>query len=569
MFSTRRTFLAGTGAAGSAALLAACGGQQTAEEQASQAAADNEKAAEQQSELPNTAWERLEYDQVPDGGTITVSILQYPVNWNQSQIDGNNADTAAVTNPMGYDQALRGDETGKVTPNPDYIESAELISEDPQKVKVVFNMKAVWGDGKPIVVADLISQWKACNGTNKEFNVVSTEGWSSIKNIVQTDDEYTCEIEYAKKYADWIIYTYPTLPAATTATPQAFNTGHAEQPVPASGPFKIGSLDKNGGVITLVRNEKWWGRAPKLEQIVFRVVDQTTQPQSFANGEIDVVEIATGDVLSLAKGRQDATIQRTNGLTWTHLTINTQGADGALGDVKVREAIARGIDRDAIGRAVVGPLEAPIVLQNNFIFMPGQEGWEDSFGGLEYDPEAAKKILDDAGWALNGDVREKDGKQLAFSVIVPADTKSNSDRARQVMTNLNAIGFKVDMQEVPSDAYFNEYISPKQFDVVTFSWVGTLFPIQSGPNKFMPESEQNYTNLKDEKLVEINGRLQQEFDQAKRIEIANEFSKQVASSFNVIPFYATPIIVGVKKGIVNYGASQFESVDWTAVGIKA
>ena len=37
----------------------------------------------------------------------------------------------------------------------------------------------------------------------------------------------------------------------------------------------------------------------------------------------------------------------------------------------------------------------------------------------------------------------------------------------------------------------------------------------------------------------------------------------------IIPFYATPNIVGVKDGIVNYGASQFESADWTQVGMKA
>ena len=568
IISTRRAFLAGTGVAGSAAVLAACGGQQSAEEQAEQAQKENAEAAEAAGDLPGTAWERMDYDQVPDGGTITVAITQYPVNWNNLHVDGNNADTSTVQVPMGYGSALTASETGEVTPNPDYIESAELVSEDPQKVKVVFNRNAVWENGDPIVVEDLISQWNACKGENEDFNVVMTDGWDSIANITQTDDEYTCEIEYASPYADWIVYTYPDVPKSTTENPEAFNNGNADEPIPSRGPFKVASLDKDGGVITLERNDKWWGRAPKLEQIIFRVVDQTTQPQSFANGEIDMLDIATGDVLSLANSREDASIQRTNGTTWTHLTINTQGANGALGDVKVREAIARGIDREAIGRAVVAPLEAPVVLQDNFIFMPGQEGYEDSFDGLTFDPEAAGKLLDEAGWVMEGDVRQKDGQPLAFSVIVPADTKSNSDRARQVMTNLNDLGFKVDMQEVPSDAYFNEYVAPKQFDTVTFSWVGTVFPMQSGPNFFLPDSAQNYTNLKDDALDEINNRLQSELDQEARREIANEYSRQVAAGWNVIPFYATPIIVGVKKGIVNAGATQFESTDWTAVGIS-
>lgn len=567
--STRRTFLAGSGAAGSAALLAACGGQKSTEEQQAAAEAENAAAAEKQGELPGTAWERMEYDQVPEGGTITAAITTYPVNWNNLQIDGNNADTSQVCYPMGYSYALLGDEKGEVTTNPDYVESAELINEDPQTVKVVFNKNAVWENGDPIVVEDLISEWKACNGENDEYKVTLTDGWSSIGKITQTDDEFTAEIEYKETFADWIIYIYPDLPKSATESPEAFNNGHADEPIPSRGPFKVESLDEDGGVITLTRNEKWWGRAPKLEKLVFRVVDQETQPQSFANKEIDYLEIGTGDVLSQAKSRDDASIQRTNGLTWTHLTMNIQGADGALGDVKVREAIARGIDRNAIGRAVVGPLEAPVVLQNNFIFMPGQEGYEDSYGDLEFDQEAAGKLLDEAGWTLEGDVRTKDGKPLAFSVIVPAGTKSNADRASQVMTNMKALGLQVDMKEVPGDAYFSEYVEPKQFDAVTFSWVGTLFPIQSGPNLFLPDSLQNYTNLKDEKLAELNKKVQSELDPEARVKAANEFSKQVAAGWNVIPFYATPNIVGVKEGIVNWGAAQFESVDWTAVGVKA
>ena len=168
-------------------------------------------------------------------------------------------------------------------------------------------------------------------------------------------------------------------------------------------------------------------------------------------------------------------------------------------------------------------------------------------------------------------VREKDGKKLAFTIIVPADTKSNEDRAAQVLTNLNAIGFEVKVQTVPSDAYFDEYITPKNFDAVTFSWVGTAFPQTSAINTFYPvASQQDYTNLdQDAELAELAEKMKSELDPAERIKASNEFSKIVATGFHVIPFYATPIIVGVKQGLVNYGASQFETADWTEVGFTA
>lgn len=567
--STRRLFLAGTGAVGTAAALAACGGQQTAEEQEQQAAEENSKAAEEQSELPSTAWERMEYDEVPEGGTLRRTVSQLPNNWNSAQTDGNLADLSEIRYPMGYGSEIIYSEAGEKSFNPDYVESAELTSEDPQTVVFKYNPEAKWDNGEPMVVEDLISEWNALKGENTEYQIVSSVGWDQIESITQTDDEYSGEIVFSSPFIDWITLVVPTVPKSVTADPETFNTAYASEPTPNKGPFTVESVDTTGGVVTLGHNEHWWGRAPKLEKIIFSVVDQTTAPQSFANGEIDMLDIANGDVLSQAKSRSDADIQTTNGLTWTHLTLNVQGADGKLDDVKVREAIARGIDREAIGQAVVGPLEAPVVLVDNFVYMPGQDGYEDSFGGLEYDPEAAGALLDEAGWVLEGDKRTKDGETLDFSIIIPADTKSNSDRARQVQTNLNALGMNVELQTVPSDAYFDDYILPKQFDAVTFSWVGSQYPESSSANLVYPvDSGQNFTNFADDRIGPVNEQLKAAFDIEERHQLANELSTIIAESFVLIPFYATPNIVGVKTGLVNTGASQFESTDWTQVGFK-
>lgn len=564
--STRRRFLAGTVAVGSATALAACG-QQSSEEQASKAASDNASASAKT--LPSTAWERADYEKVTDGGTVTFAVSQVPDNWNGSQTDGNLADLTDILSPTGT--PIMVDEKGTSSINPDFIASAEVTSDDPMIVTFKYNPKAVWSDGTPVVVADLIACSKVLAGQDETYQLVSTTGWEQIKEVRQTDDEYSGEIEFSTPYVNWITLLYPPLQAKTAADANAFNTGFIDTPVPTYGPFVVENVDATGGVITLGRNPKWWGRAPKLEKIIFKVVDQSTQPQSFANGELDALSIATGDVLTQAKTRKDAAIQSSNGVTWTHLTINTQGAGGILGDIKVREAMARGIDRDAIGRAVVGPLEAPIVLLNNFIYVPGQEGYEDSYGddGLKYDKAAAEKLLEDAGWKLNGDVREKDGKPLAMSIIIPADTKSNSDRARQTQTNLNQIGFKVELQTVPSDAYFKDYVTPKSFDTVTYSWVGTPYP-ESSPNIFTPiDSDQNKTNFADPKLADLNTKAQSTIDNGERQKVLNEFSKVVAEQYTVIPYYVTPEIWGVKKGLVNYGAKQFETTDWTAVGMTA
>lgn len=568
--STRRLFIAGTGVIGSTAALAACFGEQSGAPWQDRVVEPDGQAPEDAATLASTAWERMAYDDVPQGGSITEAILTFPANWNRHQVDGNDTDTARIARPCGADAEISYSETGEKTLNPDYVESAEIISQDPQTVAFRYNPDAVWEDGSPIVVDDLIAQWKALDGSNQDFSTVTTVGWDQIASITRTDDEFSGEIVYSAPYLDWALCLHPESPAEVFADAETFNTGYISEPTPSKGPFRVGDLDEAAGMITLVPNENWWGRVPKLEQLVFQVVDQPVQPQSFADGEIDLIEISTGEVLSQARTRYDATIQRTDGLAWTHLTLNTQGGDGALEDVRVREAIARGIDRDAIGRAVLGPLESPVVLVDNFVYMPGQDGYEDSFGGLEFDPEAAGALLDEAGWVLEGVRRTKDGETLDLSIIIPADTPSNSDRARQIQTNLNSIGVTVELRTVPAEEYFPDHVQPTSFDLVTFSWIGAAHPESSSANLLDPlESGQNYTNFADDRVGLLNERLKAASDVDERHRLANEISTIIAESFVIIPLYSTPQVWGVKETIVNYGASRFESTDWTQVGLSA
>ena len=521
-------------------------------------------------ELPSTAWTRASADAVADGGTLTLAVTKMPDNWNPAQADGALAALRDVLIPMGFDQYLRADEAGKVRLNPDYLVSAELKSTDPQMVEVKLNPNAKWQDGSPITVDDLIAYQKALSGANEAYQVASKVGWQDIASIVKTTDDFTAEITYSKKNADWIIYTYPELPASISNDPEVFNTGYVAKPWPSKGPFRVASVDQTAGVISLERNPLWWGATPKLGQLIFRVVTQANEPQSFANGEIDTMnDITTGDSYQTAKGRQDAMVQTTNGVTWTHVTLNA--TRGALTDAAVRQAIALTINREVIGQTAVGPLEAPVSLVSNGVFLPGQDGYEDSYlGKLTHDPEQAAQILADAGYQKGSDgVYEKAGQRLEFAITVPSETKSNADRAAQIQKDLNANGFKVEIATVPVENYFKDYVNRKNFDMVTFSWQGTLFPIQSAGNLFYPiDSEQNYTGYANPKVGELNQAAQAEFDREKRIAKANELSTAMLGDYTIIPFYATPKVVAVKDTVVNYGASQFETPDWTIVGFK-
>ena len=517
--------------------------------------------------LPTVDWDAADAADVQDGGTLNLAVGALPANYNNSQIDGNDVDTNTILAATSGGP-LRITTEGASEVNPDYASSVELVSDDPQVVEIKLNPKAVWEDGTPITVADYEATWKALNGSNEAYQVVSTTGWDQIASVEQGTDEFDVKVTFSSVFADWQSLFGGVLPAAIASDPTVFNTGYVDKAVPSSGPFVISKIDQTGQVITLTPNPVWWGAKPKLDTILFKVVSQAQQGSSFANKEIDALYIsANADLYATAKAREDAEIQATNGLTWTHVTMNAK--EGPLSDVNVRKAVASVVNREQISSAANTPVGVPAVTQGDYIFMNGQKGYQDK--ALPHDTAAAEGFMKDAGYTKDGDSWTKDGEALKLTITVPADTATNIQRSEQVQADLGDFGIPVELTTVPAAQYFSDYVIPGNFEMVSFSWQGTPFPISSAEAIFYPlDSGQNFTGTTDEKLGDLWTKANAELDPAKRIEIANQINEEIWSYVPMFPIAPLPNVWAVKQGLVNYGAAMFgySPVDWTIVGWK-
>ena len=544
----------------SALLLTACAPGNTAE--------DSPQASESKA-LPTTAWQVAAAGDVQDGGTLNLSISSLPANWNTYQVDGNEADTVTTMAPT-TGGPIRVGSDGTTTVDPNYATSVEVISEDPQVVEIKLNPDAVWEDGTPITYKDYAATWAAMNGSNEEYSPASTAIFDQISAIESTGSDFDFTVAFDSINADWASILTSVLPASVTSTPEAFNTGYVTTPVPSSGPFVISNVDTTGQVVTLTRNPLWWGEAAKLETIIVKVISGESAATSFGNSETDVLYISSNaDAYQTAEKRTDAEIQASGGLTWTHVTMN--GAKGPLADVELRRAVGHAVNRSLISESANTPVGVDATTQGSYIFMPGQKGYQDNVGdAIGYDVAAAEKLLDDAGYGAGDDgMREKNGKALQLSITVPADTPTNKQRAVQVQADLKEVGIAVELNEVPTAKYFSDYIIPGDFEMTSFSWVGTAWPISSTEALFSPvDSESNFTGITDEKLSDLFDEANTELDADERIVIANKIDKVLAAYVPIIPIAPLPNVYAVKSGLVNYGAAQFETVDWSIVGWK-
>jgi len=551
---------------------AACGGGGSGPGDQSQT--DQPKAGSTASAgLPTTDYTKLAYDQVKQGGTLTLAIGQLPTNWNNNAADGNLADTLTLQGPLtGSGIKIAADGSWQL--NTDYATSIKVTSDKPTTVDVQINPKAIWDDGKPITAADMISYWKSQNGTNKKFSPASTACFEDIKEVKQVGSDtrhYTVTFDGA--YAEWPACVWPDLPQEVTKSPAAYNTGFKSKQWTGDGPYVIDSVDQNGGVITEVPNPKWWGRKPKLDKIIFRVIDQSSLGQSFANNEVSSINTgAQLDVLKQAEARSGAVVQRSGGTTYTQLTLNAES--GPLTDLNVRKAIFYAINRQQFAAVTQKGLGVPAVTVGSNILLPGQAGYANTQDAMyPHDVAKAQAALKAAGYTITDGKAMKGGQQLTLSIVTPAGTPTNNQRAQLVQNYLQQAGMKVTIKNVPSDKYFSDYVvtgPDKNFEMTSFSYVGSAFPIGGAKGIFTPaDSGANFSGISSPEIGELFKQAGSTVDPTQRYAVIKKLDNAIYSLAVMVTFTATPNIVVSDPNLVNYGAVQFETTDWTQVGFKS
>ena len=346
------------------------------------------------------------------GGNLRLALTAFPENFNSLHIDGNSADSAGMLK-ASMPRAFQIAADGSMTLDTDYFTGAELTGTNPQVVTWTINPKAVWSDGTAITWEDIAAQIHATSGQDKAFASASPNGSDRVASVTRGVDDRQAIMTFAKPYAEWrgmLSGNTMLLPKSMTATPEAFNKGQLNGPGPSAGPFIVSGLDRTAQRIVLTRNPKWWGAPPLLDTITYLVLDDDARIPALQNNTIDATGLATLDELTVARRTDGISIRRAPGNSWYHFTFN--GAPGSiLADKALRLAIAKAIDRQTIANVTQRGLADNPVPLNNHVYVAGQAGYQDNSAVVAYDPEKAKQELDALGWRLNGQFREKDGRQ--------------------------------------------------------------------------------------------------------------------------------------------------------------
>ncbi|MEX2535757.1 MAG: ABC transporter substrate-binding protein [Trueperaceae bacterium] len=220
-------------------------------------------------------------------------------------------------------------------------------------------------------------------------------GEGSILDEVVVVDDHTVEFRMNQPM--------PFLPALLAAvyfqidSPTAVREAGADYGTPGvgsvgTGPFTFVEWLEGEGV-TVEAYEDYWGGEPALEQVVFRAITEpTARLAELQAGTIDIAVLLSADSLQTVENDPNLEVVTAEGeLNVGYLAMH-QGNE-PLGDVRVRQAIAHAIDREAIVDAFYQGLG--LVAEDHLpptMFGHGED-WP-----YEYDPERAQELLAEAGY---------------------------------------------------------------------------------------------------------------------------------------------------------------------------
>jgi peptide/nickel transport system substrate-binding protein len=511
---------------------------------------------------------------IQQGGTLNYVQVSLCPQFNGNAAGGNLADCSTAMGPL-LPYYTYFDGNGNVQVNKDYASSIKVSKVNgKQTVTYALNPKAVWSDGKSVTADDFISMWKALNGTNKAFAVISTTGYDKMESVVQGKTKFDVIVTFKETYADWQPLFGSLKPASLTATPDAFNNSWKLAPSPTSGPFIWDGVDNTAKTITVKRNPKWWGEKPYLDKIVFKQVPQAAQIDALLNGEIDYMDVSI-DANAVKRVKADkgkkVRLDTNVSATFEHLTFGP--FNSVTSDVAVRQALALALDREQIAVAIQSPIvgKKNVAVLNNRIFMKGLYCNQDNSGSFgKRDLKAARALLDKAGWTVGSDgIRSKNGVRLTMTAKYPSGNDARRDIILLATAMAKEAGIELVPTLIPSADYFVKHVTqPANFELAVFAWVGTAYPIASSPNLYKTGSAQNFPKISSELVDSLGVRANQILALPKRCELMNQMDKELWKIMPSIPLYQRPNAVAVNTKLANFGAFGYTSLDWAKVGFE-
>jgi peptide/nickel transport system substrate-binding protein len=331
-------------------------------------------------------------------------------------------------------------------------------SEDGKTISFILRDNVKFHNGKILSASDVKytfdELFKANNSykANAFFETVNNEKIPNIVSIDTPDPKTVNFILNRPVLKNQLLSNMVTIPIVPEGT-----FGQQNQKPVGSGPFVFVSFDQSQNIIELQSNPDYWEGAPKVQKIrVKTVTDASSLQAELQSGGVDIAPLANNlppDALKMLGQNAKLKVEQFSGSNIDYLGFNTESPP--LNNVKIRQAIAYGIDREKLinellfGQAVIAHSIIPV------------ESWAYNAGTkYSYDPAKSRQLLQEAGY-------KNEPIKFKFSV----GNAAVNQYAQVIQNSLKDVGLNIEIETIEPNT-LRQQLALGQFQMNTGRWIG-------------------------------------------------------------------------------------------------
>lgn len=317
-----------------------------------------------------------------------------------------------------------------------------------------------------------------------------------------------------------------------------------------TGPFKLESFDDKTHVLTVTKNENWWGGNVKLDKIILKpITDPNTRALALESGDVDFTVDVPYSETDRIDGMDGINVEKYSTPRIYKIELNLKHTP--LDDVRVRQAISSAINRDQIAEYVLFNVGSPATGP----FMADMFWANENIKSYDYDPDLAKELLEEAGWkdSDSDGIVDKDGKPLELSLLTYIERPGLQPMAEAIAGQLEEVGIKINAEAVENGVSSDRqkkgdwdlYLSASNTGMVPdpLYYLGLTYGTDASSNKA------GYSNAKVDSIISQAYEIE---DQEERIKMLDELEEIVQEDLPVINVANYGVAIAKKDYVKGY-----------------
>ncbi|MGO4669786.1 ABC transporter substrate-binding protein [Bosea sp. 2RAB26] len=297
-----------------------------------------------------------------------------------------------------------------------------------------------------------------------------------------------------------------------------------------SGPYRFESWQR-GVAVTLKRNDDYWGTKGPFPTVLFRAVpDGATRVANLQAGSSDLAVGLDND--QLAQFKMSQRVKPLTALTERLAYLRLNPNQPPFDNPKIREAVARAVDKQGIIDGILGGQEKPIAQ----MLTPAHFGWAEGIAGPTYDPARAKALVAEAGAAA----------KVPFALTTAPFFDQRVVQA--IQQQLRDVGFEVTITLVDTPSFLQRtQRGPIDSPILAISRSSCACQDADGALYQLFHSGNGWTIVENNEIDGLLDRARATLDPAARLADYRKIHEIVAATLPVVPLYQT---------VVGYGAAK-------------